>query len=180
MNILKRVEGSVLWLFEDNEFIKNNLIKEAEKRGVAGNRLIFAKRIDQQDHLARHREADLFLDTLPYNAHTTASDALWCGLPLITMAGNSFPARVAESLLNAVGLPELITRSAEEYESLTVSLASNPEELLKIKNKLAANRLKMPLFDTDLFRRHIESAYKTAYEHYQNNLCPEHIFVDKE
>jgi predicted O-linked N-acetylglucosamine transferase (SPINDLY family) len=180
MNILKRVEGSILWLFEDNEFIKNNLVKEAEKRGVAGNRLIFAKRIDQQDHLARHREADLFLDTLPYNAHTTASDALWCGLPLITMAGNSFPARVAESLLNAVGLPELITRSAEEYESLAVSLASNPEELLKIKNKLAANRLKMPLFDTDLFRRHIESAYKTAYEHYQNNLCPEHIFVDKE
>ena len=180
MNILKRVEGSVLWLFEDNEFIKNNLVKEAEKRGVAGNRLIFAKRIDQQDHLARHREADLFLDTLPYNAHTTASDALWCGLPLITMSGNSFPARVAESLLNAVGLPELITRSAEEYESLAVRLASSPEELLKIKNKLAANRLKMPLFDTDLFRRHIESAYKTAYERYQNNLNPEHIVIDKD
>jgi predicted O-linked N-acetylglucosamine transferase (SPINDLY family) len=180
MSILKRVEGSVLWLFEDNAFIKNNLIKEAEKRGVSGNRLIFAKRIDQQDHLARHREADLFLDTLPYNAHTTASDALWCGLPLITMAGNSFPARVAESLLNAIGLPELITRSLEEYESLAVRLATDPEELLKIQNKLAANRLKMPLFNTDLFRRHIESAYIKAYERHQNNQHPEHILIDKE
>lgn len=180
MNILKRVKSSVLWLFEDNEFIKNNLIKEAEKRGVSGNRLVFAKRIDQQDHLARHRAADLFLDTLPYNAHTTASDALWCGLPLITLAGNSFPARVAESLLNAIGLPELITRSVEEYESLAVRLASDPEELQKIKDKLAANRLKMPLFNTDLFRRHIESAYLKAYERYQNNLSPEHILIDKE
>ena len=180
MNILKRVEGSVLWLFEDNEFIKNNLIKEAEKRGISGKRLIFAKRIAQQDHLARHRAADLFLDTLPYNAHTTASDALWCGLPLITLVGNSFPARVAESLLNAVGLPELITRSAEEYESLAVRLASDPEELQKIKDKLAANRLKMPLFNTDLFRRHIESAYKAAYERYQNNFSPEHILIHKE
>ena len=180
MNILKRVKGSVLWLFEDNEFIKNNFIKEAEKRGVSGNRLVFAKRIDQQDHLARHRAADLFLDTLPYNAHTTASDALWCGLPLITLAGNSFPARVAESLLNAIGLPELITRSVEEYESLAVRLASDPEELQKIKDKLAANRLKMPLFNTDLFRRHIESAYLKTYERYQNNLSPEHILIDKE
>jgi len=176
---LKRVVSSVLWLFEDNEFIKNNLIKEAEKRGISGNRLIFAKRIDQQDHLSRHRMADLFLDTLPYGAHTTASDALWCGLPVITMEGNSFPGRVAGSLLNAVGLPELITQSLEEYESLAVRLASDPEELLKIKNKLATNRLNMPLFNTDLFRRNIESAYIKAYERYQNNLSPEHLLIAK-
>ena len=179
MNILKRVVSSVLWLFEDNEFIKNNLIKEAEKRGISGNRLIFAKRIDQQDHLSRHRMADLFLDTLPYGAHTTASDALWCGLPVITMEGNSFPGRVAGSLLNAVGLPELITQSLEEYESLAVRLASDPEELLKIKNKLATNRLNMPLFNTDLFRRNIESAYIKAYERYQNNLSPELLLIAK-
>lgn len=178
MNILKSVEDSVLWLFEDNDFIKNNLIKEAEARGVSGDRLVFAKRIDQQDHLARHRVADLFLDTLPYNAHTTASDALWCGLPVVTIMGESFPGRVAASLLNAVGLPELITHSLEEYESLAIKLATNSVELKALKAKLEANRLKMPLFDTALFCHHLESAYSKAYDRYLNGLPAEHIFVD--
>jgi len=177
MNILKRVENSVLWLFEDNEFIKNNLIKEAEARGVPGDRLVFAKRIGQQDHLARHRVADLFLDTLPYNAHTTASDALWCGLPVITMMGNSFPGRVAASLLNAIELSELITHSPEEYESLAIKLATDPTELKKIKLKLEGNRLNMPLFNTALFCSHLESAYSKAYERHLNDLSPDHIFV---
>jgi len=155
MNILKNVQDSVLWLFEDNDFIKANLTKEAESQGIAGDRLIFAKRIGQQDHLARHRVADLFLDTLPYNAHTTASDALWSGLPVITIIGNSFPGRVAASLLQAIDLPELITHSREEYESLAIKLARDPEELKKIKGKLDNNRLKMHLFDTNLFSRNL-------------------------
>ena len=166
MNILKRVADSVLWLFEDNEFIRQNLIKEAEKRGVSGNRLIFAGRIDQKDHLASHRLADLFLDTLPYNAHTTASDALWCELPMITITGNSFPGKVATSLLNAIGLPELITQSPREYEDLAVKLATEPAELKKIKSKLQKNRLTMPLFDTALFCHHLESAYIETYARY--------------
>lgn len=179
MNILKTVQESVLWLFEDNEYIKANLIKEAEARGIPGKRLIFANRINQQDHLARHRFADLFLDTLPYNAHTTASDALWCGLPVVTAIGESFPGRVAASLLHAVDLPELITHSFEEYESLAITLATNPEKLGAIKTKLAANRLKMPLFDTNLFCRNLESAYSEAYKQYQNDLPPNHIFVER-
>ena len=177
MNILKRVENSVLWLFEDNDCIRNNLIKEAEIRGVSGDRLVFAKRISQQDHLARHRVADLFLDTLPYNAHTTASDALWCGLPVITIMGESFPGRVAASLLKAVGLPELITHTPDEYEALAIKLASNSAELNMLKAKLERNRLKMPLFDTALFCRHLESAYSQVYGTNLKNLPPEHIFV---
>ena len=179
MNILKRVEDSVLWLFEDNEFIQNNLIREAESRGVSGSRLIFAKRISQKEHLARHRAADLFLDTLPYNAHTTASDALWCGLPVVTIIGNSFPARVAASLLNAVDLPELITQSPEEYESLAVKLATDSAELKRVKAKLEENRLKMPLFNTKLFCSHLESAYKQAFEYHQTDLKPEAIFINE-
>ena len=171
------MEDSVLWLFEDNDFIKNNLVKEAEARGVAGTRLVFAKRVEQKDHLARHRMADLFLDTLPYNAHTTASDALWAGLPVITIMGESFPGRVAASLLHAVGLPELITHSPEQYESLAIKLATNTAELKKIKVKLEANRLQMPLFDTTLFCRNLEAAYNKAYNRNLSNLSPDHIFI---
>ena len=177
MNILKNVNGSVLWLFEDNDYIKNNLVKEAEVRGISGDRLVFAKRIGQQDHLARHRVADLFLDTLPYNAHTTASDALWCGLPVITMMGDSFPGRVAASLLDAIGLPELITHSLEEYELLAIKLATDPAELKKIKAKLADNRMTMPLFNTALFCHHLESAYSKVYDRHLNGLTPDHIFL---
>ena len=177
MNILKNVNDSVLWLFEDNDYIKSNLVKEAEARGVSGDRLVFAKRIDQQDHLARHRMADLFLDTLPYNAHTTASDALWCGLPVITMIGESFPGRVAASLLNAVGLPELITNSLDEYESLAIKLATNPAELKNMRAKLEDGRLKMPLFNTAIFCHHLESAYGKAHERRLNGLPPEPIFL---
>jgi predicted O-linked N-acetylglucosamine transferase (SPINDLY family) len=176
MTILKNVPDSVLWLFEDNDFIKTNLTKEAETRGISSDRLIFAKRMGQHEHLARHRLADLFLDTLPYNAHTTASDALWSGLPVITMMGNSFPGRVAASLLQAIGLPELITYSIAEYESLAIQLARDPEKLKKLKDRLDNNRLKMPLFNTDLFCRNLESAYNKAYDRHQNGLTPDHIF----
>jgi predicted O-linked N-acetylglucosamine transferase (SPINDLY family) len=130
-------------------------------------------------HLARHRLADLFLDTLPYNAHTTASDALWAGLPVLTRIGETFAGRVAASLLNAIGLTELITSTAQAYEALAIELATNPEKLSAIRRKLANNRLTSPLFDTRTFTRHIEAAYEIMYERYQANLPPDHIYVSK-
>ena len=150
MRILKQVEGSVLWLLEDNASAASNLKKEAMARGVSSERLVFAKRIPLPEHLARHKLADLFLDTLPYNAHTTASDALWAGLPVLTCIGETFAGRVAASLLNAIRLPELITTTPEAYEQMAIDLATHPEKLAAIKHKLAENRLTTPLFDTKL------------------------------
>ena len=177
MAILGQVEGSVLWLLEDNARAAENLRKEAAARGVDPKRIVFAKRAPLADHLARHRLADLFLDTLPYNAHTTASDALWAGLPVLTRTGETFAGRVATSLLNAIGLPELVTRTREEYENLAIELAGQPDRLASIKEKLAGNRLTTPLFDTQLFTRHIESSYKAMYERYQACLPPDHLRV---
>ena len=121
--------------------------------------------------------SNLFLDTLPYNAHTTASDALWAGLPVLTLMGQTFPGRVAASLLNAIGLPELITHSQDEYENLAIELARNPQKLEDIKLRLAHNRLNTPLFDTPLFTKNIEAAYTQMYERYQADLAPEHITI---
>lgn len=159
MRLLRKVEGSVLWLLEDNAAVPSNLRREAESQGVAIERIVFAKRAQLDQHLARHRLADLFLDTLPYNAHTTASDALWTGLPLLTCQGTTFPGRVAASLLHAVGLPELITYSAQEYEARALELAAAPARLAEIRTKLMRNRTRRPLFDADRFRRQLESAY---------------------
>ena len=177
MRILKRVEGSVLWLFEDNQKAADNLRQGAVQRGVERERLIFVKRLPLAEHLARHRRADLFLDTYPCNAHTTASDALWAGLPVLTLCGESFASRVAASLLSAIQLPELITATQEEYETLAVALAQNPDKLSAIRQKLEQNRLTTPLFDTKLFARHIEAAYTAMYERYHEGLPPEHIVV---
>jgi predicted O-linked N-acetylglucosamine transferase (SPINDLY family) len=178
MRLLRAVEGSVLWLSEGNQQALENLRKEAVNEGVAPARLVFAKRLPNAgDHLARHRLADLFLDTLPFNAHTTASDALWAGLPVLTQIGETFAGRVAASLLNAVGLPELITHSSEEYENRAIELATHPEALKALKEKLGENRLVRPLFDTGLFTRHIEAAYSTMYERYQAGLAPDTIVV---
>jgi protein O-GlcNAc transferase len=177
MRMLKRVEGSVLWLLEDNAAATSNLRKEAVARGVDEHRLIFAPRMPLPDHLARHRLADLFLDTLPYNAHTTASDALWAGLPVLTCLGKTFAGRVAASLLNAIGLPELITTTFEEYERKAIDLATHPEKLAIIKRKLAENRLTTPLFDTKLFTKHIEAAYMAMYARHHAGLSPDHIHV---
>lgn len=177
MRILSLVEGSVLWLLADNPAAKNNLIKEAASRGIESSRLIFADRMPLAEHLARHRQADLFLDTLPCNAHTTASDALWAGLPVLTLIGKSFAGRVAASLLNAIGLPELITTSQEQYEALAIDLATNRPKLAAIKQKLAHNRLTTPLFDSPLFTKHLEAAYIKMYERYQNDLPPDPIYI---
>jgi len=159
MRILHQVEGSVLWLFEDTPEATQNLIKEAQTRGIDSGRLIFAKRLPLSEHLARHRLADLFLDTLPYNAHTTASDALWAGLPVLTQSGQSFAGRVAASLLNAIDLPELITHSQDEYESRAIELALNPDKLNTIKKKLIESRDTSALFNTALFTKNIEDLY---------------------
>ncbi|MGH8699965.1 MAG: tetratricopeptide repeat protein [Burkholderiales bacterium] len=172
MRLLARVEGGVLWLLKDHATVERNLRREAEQRGVAPTRLVFAPRVKMEEHLARHRLADLFLDTLPYNAHVTASDALWTGLPVLTHRGNAFAGRVAASLLGAVGLPELITSSWEDYEALALKLAVDSKLLADIKAKLAQNRATHPLFDTDRFRRHIESAYSMMWERFQRGDGP--------
>ena len=176
MRILTQVEGSVLWLIRDNETTERNLRREAAVRGVAADRLVFARRMPLADHLARHRLADLFIDTLPYNAHTTASDALWAGLPVLTRIGETFAGRVAASLLRAIGLPELITSTQQEYERLAVALATNPGWLAQLKHKLERNRLTTPLFDTALFTRHIEAAYVMMYERHHAGLPPTHLW----
>jgi predicted O-linked N-acetylglucosamine transferase (SPINDLY family) len=177
MRILKAVEGSVLWLLQDNSWALENLKKEAEKYGISAERLVFAERLPLREHLARHCQADLFLDTLPYNAHTTTSDALWTGLPVLTLMGRSFASRVAASLLNAIGLPELITFTQKEYEALAIELAIHPDKLADIKLKLARNRLNAPLFDTPLFTKNLEAAYIKMMEQYQADLQPDHIAI---
>jgi predicted O-linked N-acetylglucosamine transferase (SPINDLY family) len=176
--ILGNVRDSVLWLLADNSLAVANLRKEAQGRGIDPQRLVFAERIPLAEHLARHRLADLFLDTLPYNAHTTASDALWAGLPVLTQIGPTFAGRVAASLLNAIGLPELIARSREQYESIAIELAQNRERLESIKEKLARHRLTTPLFNTRLFTRHIEAAYEAMYRRYHRGLPPDHIEIE--
>jgi protein O-GlcNAc transferase len=178
VRILKVVKGSVLWLLEDNPIAVLNLRKEAQVRGLDPNRLVFAKRTNPPEHLARHRAADLFIDTLPYNAHTTASDALWAGLPVLTCTGESFASRVAASLLNAIELPELITTTQKQYEARAIELATNPEKLKAIKYKLERNRLTTALFDTPRFTKHIEAAYKQMYERYQDDLPLNNIYIE--
>jgi len=176
--ILLRVENSVLWIPENNQYFKVNITAEFGKRGIDTSRIIFAKRMElMADHLARYSLADLFLDTHPYNAHTTAVDSLKAGLPVLTLKGKSFASRVAASLLNAIGLPELITKTQEEYEALAIELATSPNKLTEIKLKLANNRLTTPLFDTPRFTKNLEAAFIKMHERYQADLEPDHIAI---
>jgi predicted O-linked N-acetylglucosamine transferase (SPINDLY family) len=180
MRILRAVDGSVLWLsslLEDNPWAKSRLRSEAEKQGVAAERLIFAVRLPMAEHLARQREADLFLDTLPFNAHTTASDALWAGLPVLTQIGDAYPGRVAASLLKAVGLSELVVQTQAEYEALAVELASDHERLNQLKQTLAANRSTASLFNTPLLATQLEAAYTLMLDRYEADLPPDDIDV---
>jgi predicted O-linked N-acetylglucosamine transferase (SPINDLY family) len=179
MRLLQTIEGSVLWLLEGNPTTSENLCSEAEKRGVLPRRLIFAAKAKFADHLARQRHADLFLDTLPYNAHTTASDALWAGLPVVTCLGSTFAGRVAASLLKAVSLERLITKSLDDYEALALKLARDRLFLGSLKVQLAGNRDRCPLFDTQQFARHLEAGYVAAYEREQAGLAPDHIVVPR-
>ena len=177
MRVLARVGGSVLWLLEDNARAAENLRAETARRGVDPRRLVFAKRLPIAEHLARHRLADLFLDTLPYNAHTTASDALWAGLPVLTCLGTTFAGRVAASLLRATGLPELVTGTMGEYEALAIELATDRDRLARIRRRLAENRPSAPLFDARRYARHLEAAYARMVELHLAGLPPEPIRV---
>ena len=153
-------------------------MEEFKSKGIRTSRIIFAERLpDLSDHLARYQSADLFLDTFPYGAHTTASDALWTGLPVLTLSGKSFASRVASSLLHTIGLPELITTTHEDFESLAIELAVTPAKLGAIKTKLVENRSSTPLFNTQIFAKHIEAGYKAAYDRYNAGLSPDHIYV---
>jgi protein O-GlcNAc transferase len=171
MRILGQVPGSVLWLWANNATFERNVKVEAVRHGVSGDRIIIAPNIPVADHLARLKLADLFLDSLPYNAHTTASDALWAGLPLLTCTGKTFAGRVATSLLHAVGLPELVTRSLDAYEAQAIELARDQTVLRSLRARLERNR-QWPLFDTQRFRSHIEAAYIKMWERWKNGLAP--------
>jgi predicted O-linked N-acetylglucosamine transferase (SPINDLY family) len=168
LRLLKAVPNSVLWLLDCNRWAKDNLIRVAAAQGVASEKLIFAPRIAIVDHLARHSHADLFLDTLPYNAHTTCSDALWMGVPVLTCVGNTFSARVAGSLLTTLNLTELITYSLQDYEDKAFYYATNHAALTSIKRKLLENNTQSPLFDSRLFARSLEEIYQTLLKRHLN------------
>jgi protein O-GlcNAc transferase len=178
MRLLTAIEGSVLWLLHDNVWAEDHLKRAATARGVDPARLVFAARAEAPDHLARHRLADLFLDTLPCNGHATCSDALWAGLPVLTCRGDGFAGRVAASLLRSVGLPELITSSLADYAALALWLARDPALLGEIRKRLAENRLSSPLFDTDLSRRHLEIAYMAMWRLWQRGESPRSFKVE--
>ncbi len=181
MRLLRAAPGSVLWLLESNNLVKDNLRHEARQRGVDPDRLIFAPKLSSPEHLARHRLADLFLDTLPYNAHTTASDALWAGLPVLTCVGETFAGRVAGSLLNAVGLPELATASLEDYEALARKLSCGEPDLLQgLRHKLLGRRLASPLFDSARYARNFEAALMQMWENFRAGRAPAAFAVTEE
>ena len=177
MQLLRKVDGSVLWLLDHNPGATRNLRAEAQKRGVSSERLVFAPQMEPSQHLARHRVADLVLDTFHYNAHTTAVDALWAGLPVLTCPGETFASRVGASLLRAIDLPELIAPSRDEYRNLALALAADRERLRAIRQKLERNLRTQPLFDTALFTRHMEAAYLAMHERRQRGLAPQRFEV---
>lgn len=175
--IMLKVPGSVFLLLADSMLARRNLALAFAELGVSGSRLVFARRLSYEAYLDQFRHADLFLDTLPYSAGTTASDALWMGLPVLTLAGESFSGRMAASLLHAVGLPELVVGSTKDYENLAIELAQSPNKVISLKNKLAKNRDICPLFNAPLFARHIETAFREVNRLRIEGLAPEHIFV---
>ncbi len=177
MGLLDRVRGSVLWLRVDSAVARENLRGHARRHGIAAERLVFAPRLGSAEHLARHRLADLFLDTFYYNAHATANDALWAGLPVLTCLGNTYASRVGASLLGALDLSELIAKTHAEYEALALKLALEPALLASIRRKLAENRTTRPLFDTGLYVRHLETAYEAMWRRQQEGKAPGHIHV---
>jgi protein O-GlcNAc transferase len=178
MRLLSQVDGSFLWLLGSNDDAISNLREAAKKYGLDPARLIFAPPVTQDEHKSRLRLADLVLDTQPYNAHTTASDALLAGVPLVTCIGKSFAARVAAGILRAAQMPELITDNLQDYENLALKIAQTPELLKEMRDKLASNLNTCPLFDTDRFRRHLESAYITMLQRYENDERPSRLIVE--
>ncbi|MDM0073661.1 tetratricopeptide repeat protein [Variovorax sp. J2P1-59] len=177
MRLLLAVPGSVLWLLKCNDHARTALEAEARQRGVDPARIVWAEHSALPDHLARHAHADLFLDTFHYGAHTTCSDALWSGLPVLTLEGPTFASRVSASLLRAAGLPELVTGSVEQYEAAAKSLAESPQRLAGLRARLQAQRAEMPLFDSPRFARGIEAAFEAMWERWRNGLPPDHISI---
>jgi protein O-GlcNAc transferase len=177
MRILQQVPDSVLWLFGDNENTRYNLRQEAADRGVDPDRLVFAQKLEKAEHLSRLQWADLALDTRIVNGHTTTSDSLWAGVPVVVLQGGHFASRVSSSLLHAVGLSELVTYRLEEYEKIAVQLASRPSELKAVRLKLNSNRLKKPLFDTARFVRNLENAYRAMWRIFLEGRAPRQIEV---
>jgi predicted O-linked N-acetylglucosamine transferase (SPINDLY family) len=175
MTILRGTANTVLWLLEDNAAAAANLRIAAQAHGVAPERLVFAAHERPDRHLARIALADLVLDSLPYGAHTTSSDALWAGVPVLTLLGATFAGRVAASLLSAIGIPELITQSAEEYQTLACELAQNRDFYATFRSRLARNRETMPLFDTNRMTRNLEAAYTIMWERHQRGEFPAHF-----
>ena len=179
MRLLRNVNNSVLWLIKSNKWVEQNFSKEAKRQGIDPLRIVFAEKLSHSEHLARHKHADLFIDTFNYNAHTTASDALWAGLPIVTKQGKQFSARVTSSLLTACGLPELITKNEKEYEDLIYELATNPKKLKTISLKLSENKKNKPLFNTKQYTNNFENGLQKAYDLYFNGEHPKNIFVNK-
>ena len=177
-NILRAVNNSVLWLLENNNISQKNLKKEAIIRKIDPERIIFCKRTSSKEHIKRYQLADLYLDTFPYGAHTTANESLFSGLPIITIIGESFQSRVCSSLLTTIGLKELITNSHNEYENLAINIAKNPQKLKLIKDNLKINIKNSPLFKSKFFTENLEKAYISIYERHNNNLEPEHIYIN--
>jgi protein O-GlcNAc transferase len=182
MRLLLQVNGSVLWLLESNQRARGNLVKEAEARGIDSQRLVFQPRMvtdaaSQQQYLSQFRQADLYLDTFIYGAGSTASNALWAGLPVLTLIGQGIPTRMAASYLNSLSLPELITTTHEAYEKLAIELSTNPERLALLKQTLANALLTTPLFDNALQTKYLENGYQQAYQRYFDDQLPDAIFV---
>ena len=177
VKILQNINNSLIILITENNLAKENLKKEFLKNNISEERLLFWEKVKLEEHLSRLKNIDLFLDTCPYNAHTTANDALFAGVPIITLIGETFASRVAASLLNALDLNELVCKNLDEYEKLAITLGNDKEKLTKIKNKLKTNKNKKDLFKTKIFTENIEKAYIKAHERYKNNLLPDHIYI---
>ena len=177
MNLLKKINNSVLWLKVSNELAKKNILSEAQKRNVSSDKIIFAEKTNLEDHLSRYKLADLFLDTSPYGAHTTCADSLWSGLPVLTKRGGTFSSNVSSSLLSAVGLDDLIAQNNNDYENMAINFASNIENLLAVKKRLDENKKNKNLFKTKIFTKNLEKAYKIIHERYLDNLPPENINI---
>tara|TARA_B110000003_G_scaffold239857_1_gene246157 strand:- start:67 stop:603 length:537 start_codon:yes stop_codon:yes gene_type:complete len=177
MKLLNSVERSVLWLLETNDTAKDNLLKEAKAKNITSDRLVFMKKTSHKIYLSQIKHADLFLDTFVYNAGATASNALWMGVPILTKRGQSYTSRMASSLLNSIGLPELITSNTEDYLNLAIELATNSNKLNSIKHKLKENRLQKPLFNTEVFTRNFEEGLEKVYKNYIEGNKPKNISI---
>jgi predicted O-linked N-acetylglucosamine transferase (SPINDLY family) len=178
MRLLQAVQHSVLWLAEANKDMARNLRREAEECGVDQARIVFVPHVPLADHLARQRLADLFLDSTPYNAGATGAAALWSGLPVLTLLGETFVGRMAASMLHAIGLPDLVATSLSHYEALALELASDPARCAALRTRLADNRQTCPLFDTARFVRHLETAYAKMWQHHREGGQPTGFAVE--